>query len=150
MLSQDKKQALERRMASLGVFEDDLIEKFIRGTGSGGQKVNKTSSCVFLQHPTSKIEVKVQRERSREMNRFLAREELCSRLEEIAEKKKTGAQAGARKSPPPKAQTRSPCPRPQCRKETQARAQKRKPSKTGVSRLNESCLPALFGQHFPQ
>jgi protein subunit release factor B len=89
MLSTDKKEALEKRMASLGVFEDDLVEKFIRGTGSGGQKVNKTSSCVFLQHPSSHIEVKVQRERSREMNRFIAREELCSRLEEIAEKKKT-------------------------------------------------------------
>ncbi len=88
MLSTDKKEALERRMASLGVYEDDLVEKFIRGTGSGGQKVNKTSSCVFLQHPPSHIEVKVQRERSREMNRFLAREELCSRLEEEAEKKK--------------------------------------------------------------
>lgn len=81
MISVDKKKALERRLASLGVFEDDLIEKFIRGTGSGGQKINKTSSCVFLQHPPSSTEVKVQRERSRELNRFLAREELCDRLE---------------------------------------------------------------------
>lgn len=81
MISADKKEALERRLASLGIFEDDLIEKFIRGTGSGGQKINKTSSCVFLQHPPSRTEVKVQRERSREMNRFLAREELCDRLE---------------------------------------------------------------------
>lgn len=82
MLSQDKKDALERRMAALGIFEEDLVEKFIRGTGSGGQKVNKTSSCVFLQHPPSQLEFKVQRERSREMNRYLAREELCDRLEE--------------------------------------------------------------------
>ena len=74
MISVDKKKALERRLASLGVFEDDLIEKFIRGTGSGGQKINKTSSCDFLQHPPSSTEVKVQRERSRELNRFLARE----------------------------------------------------------------------------
>ncbi len=49
-------------MAAVGVFEDDLVEKFIRGTGSGGQKVNKTSSCVFLQHPPSHLEVKVQRD----------------------------------------------------------------------------------------
>ncbi|MGD1977908.1 MAG: peptide chain release factor-like protein [Akkermansiaceae bacterium] len=82
MLSPDKREALERRMALLGVFEDDLIEKFIRGTGSGGQKINKTSSCVFLQHPPTGIEIKVQRDRSREINRFLAREELCRRLEE--------------------------------------------------------------------
>ena len=45
------------------------------------EKINKTSSCVFLQHPPSNTEVKVQRERSRELNRFLAREELCDRLE---------------------------------------------------------------------
>jgi hypothetical protein len=38
MISVDKKEALERRLASLGIYEDDLIEKFIRGTGSGGQK----------------------------------------------------------------------------------------------------------------
>lgn len=88
MLSADKKETLERRMALLGVCEDDLIEKFVRGTGSGGQKINKTSSCVFLQHHPSQIEVKVQRERSREMNRFLAREELCNRLEERETQKK--------------------------------------------------------------
>ena len=35
MLSSDKKEALERRMAALGISEDDLIERFIRGTGSG-------------------------------------------------------------------------------------------------------------------
>lgn len=94
MLSSDKKEALERRMAALAIHEDDLIEKFIRGTGSGGQKVNKTSSCVFLQYPPAQIEVKVQRERSREMNRFLAREEICERLEERAAKKKmAGKQA---------------------------------------------------------
>ena len=88
MLSADRKEALERRMALLGICEDDLIEKFVRGTGSGGQKINKTSSCVFLQHHPSQIEVKVQRERSREMNRFLAREELCNRLEERETQKK--------------------------------------------------------------
>jgi len=95
MHSPDKKEALERRMASLGVFEEDLVEKFIRGTGSGGQKINKTSSCVFLQHPPTGIELKVQRERSREMNRFLAREELCQRLEE-KEAQRTLARKSAR------------------------------------------------------
>ncbi len=87
MLSSDKRKSLERRMAALGIYEEDLIEKFIRGTGRGGQKVNKTSSCVFLQYPPAQFEIKVQRERSREMNRFLAREELCSRLEERATQK---------------------------------------------------------------
>jgi peptide chain release factor len=97
MLSSDKKEALERRMAALGIHEEDLIEKFIRGTGSGGQKVNKTSSCVFLQYPAANIEVKVQRERSREMNRFLAREEICERLEEAAATKKMASKQAREK-----------------------------------------------------
>lgn len=88
MISADKKAALERRMSALGIEEDDLVEKFIRGTGSGGQKINKTSSCVFLQHPPSAQEIKIQRDRSREMNRFLAREELCNRLEGLTQAKK--------------------------------------------------------------
>ena len=69
-------------MTRLGILEKDLIEKFVLGAGSGGQKLNKTSSCVFLQHPKSGIEIKCQRERSRELNRFVARRELCERLEE--------------------------------------------------------------------
>ena len=48
MIGQDKREALKRRMVSLGTGEDELIERFIRGTGHGGQKINKTSSCVYL------------------------------------------------------------------------------------------------------
>jgi protein subunit release factor B len=84
MIGQDKRAALKRRMVDLGILEDDLIERFIRGTGHGGQKINKTSSCVYLQHQPSGIEIKCQAQRSREMNRFIARRELCERLEELA------------------------------------------------------------------
>jgi protein subunit release factor B len=69
-------------MARLGIREADLLEKFVLGSGSGGQKINKTASCVYLRHGPSGLEVKCQRERSRELNRFLARRELCDRLEE--------------------------------------------------------------------
>lgn len=79
---QDKWEQVERRMEELGIREDDLLEKFIRGSGHGGQKINKTSSCVFLQHASSGVEVKCQATRSREDNRLLAREELCRILEE--------------------------------------------------------------------
>lgn len=78
----EKWQALRERMEKLGIRDEDLTEKFIQGGGSGGQKVNKTASCVFLQHAPTGIDVKCQRERSRELNRFLARRELCERLEE--------------------------------------------------------------------
>ena len=70
-------------MAALGLLENDLIEKFILGSGSGGQKINKTSSCVYLKHVPSGIEIKCQRDRSREMNRYHARRELCDRIDEI-------------------------------------------------------------------
>ena len=80
-ITTEKRQALEERMTRLGIREQDLVEKFILGSGSGGQKINKTSSCVYLLHTTTEIEVKCQRERSRELNRFLARRDLCDRVE---------------------------------------------------------------------
>ena len=75
------KQRLFRRMQRLGISEDDLREKFILGSGRGGQKVNKTSSCVSLKHLPTGIEVKCQRSRSRELNRYYARCEICDRYE---------------------------------------------------------------------
>ncbi|MFH1475929.1 MAG: peptide chain release factor-like protein [Verrucomicrobiota bacterium] len=80
-VSQTKKDALTARMLALGVRELELDEKFIMGSGKGGQKVNKTSSCVYLHHHPTGLEVKCGQTRSREQNRFLARRELCDRLE---------------------------------------------------------------------
>jgi len=82
MLSKEKLDSLHVRMKSLGINEDDLVEKFILGSGSGGQKINKTSSCVYIKHIPTGTEVKCQQGRSREMNRYYARKELCQRLEE--------------------------------------------------------------------
>ena len=84
-LGSEKINALAQRMAALGVKEADLLEKFVRGSGSGGQKINKTSNCVFLKHLPTDVCVKCQMDRSREMNRFLARRELCDQLEAIRE-----------------------------------------------------------------
>jgi len=81
MISAEKKEQLQKRMRALGVEEDDLVEKFVRGTGSGGQKINKTSSTVYLKHESSGIEIKCQAGRSQSMNRFQARVELCEQLE---------------------------------------------------------------------
>ena len=82
MLSKPKSDQLSLRMAKLGVRESDLDEQFVRGSGPGGQKINKTSSTVWLRHRPSGIEIKCGRERSQVLNRFLARRELCDRLEE--------------------------------------------------------------------
>jgi protein subunit release factor B len=86
MITKEKSEQLQKRMEGLSIKEDDLVEKFILGSGSGGQKINKTSSCVYLKHIPTGIEIKCQRERSRELNRYLARKELCDRIEEIFHK----------------------------------------------------------------
>jgi protein subunit release factor B len=73
--------ALRQRMLKLGMREEDLEESFVRGTGAGGQKINKTSSTVVLVHVPTGIEVRCQRERSQSVNRLVARAELCDKLE---------------------------------------------------------------------
>jgi protein subunit release factor B len=74
----------ETRLAALGTGIADVEERFIRGSGKGGQKINKTSSTVWLQHRPTGIEVRCQRERSQAANRELAWMELCEKLEERA------------------------------------------------------------------
>lgn len=68
-------------MEKLGVSEEMLLEKFVLGSGPGGQKVNKTASTVYIKHLPSGIEVKCGKDRSREINRYLARRELCEKIE---------------------------------------------------------------------
>ena len=80
-VSPEKETALARRMAALGIREEDLDEQFIRGGGAGGQKINKTSSCVYLRHRPTGLEARSQAERSQSLNRFFARRLLCDRLE---------------------------------------------------------------------
>lgn len=86
-ITADKMAALDQRMQALGIREADLLEKFVRGSGAGGQKINKTSNCVFLKHLPSGVCIKCQMDRSREMNRYLAKRELCDQLDAIREGK---------------------------------------------------------------
>ena len=73
-------QRIQSRMALAELADADIEETFVRGSGSGGQKINKTSSCVQLKHlPTGTI-IRCQETRSREANRWLAREMLAERL----------------------------------------------------------------------
>jgi len=81
-VTQRKQEELEARMSALGVREADIEEKYVRSSGPGGQKVNKTASCVYLKHIQSGLEVKMQRERSQGLNRYYARKRLCELLEE--------------------------------------------------------------------
>ncbi|MBU4312299.1 MAG: peptide chain release factor-like protein [Candidatus Omnitrophica bacterium] len=90
--SSNKEAALKTKMALLGIKEADLEEKFIRSSGKGGQKVNKSSTCVYLKHKPTGIEVKCQKERSQVLNRFLARRILVNKIESLILGKKAAEQ----------------------------------------------------------
>jgi len=78
-----KEQAHLQRMKELNVCKDDIEETFIRASGPGGQKTNKTSSCVRLRHIPTNIIVKCQQERSQSLNRFLAHRHLLDQIERM-------------------------------------------------------------------
>ncbi|NLT69314.1 MAG: peptide chain release factor-like protein [Verrucomicrobiaceae bacterium] len=105
--------SLTQRMEQAGIFEEDLEERFVLGSGSGGQKINKTSSCVYLKHLPSGYEISCQETRSREKNRVIARTRLCEHFEKRAEVAK---QATARER-------------------ARRRYQRRKPSRAAKARL---------------
>lgn len=88
-VSQKKETNLMAKMRKLGIKESDIIEKFIRSSKKGGQKLNKTSSCVYLKHKPTEIEVKCQRERTQSLNRFLARRTLANKIEKLIFGKKS-------------------------------------------------------------
>ena len=80
---QKKINALEEKMADLGIQKQDIREKFIKASGRGGQKVNKTSSAVFLSHCPTGISVKVGKSRSQHLNRFLALRSLVEKIQAL-------------------------------------------------------------------
>lgn len=69
-----------------GIRREEVDERFVRGAGPGGQKVNKTSSTVWLRHLPTGIEVRCQAERSQSANRATAWRQLCEKLTELKRK----------------------------------------------------------------
>lgn len=80
-VSESKQKALLEKIKRLNIDVQKIEENFVRGGGKGGQKINKTANCVQLFYSPLQISVRVQRERKRSLNRFLALRELVEQVE---------------------------------------------------------------------
>ncbi len=67
----------------LELFPEDIEERLVRGSGKGGQKINKTSSCVQLKHIPSGVSVNCQKHRMQSANRLSAYKSLILKIEEV-------------------------------------------------------------------
>ena len=63
--------------------EEDLEEKFVKGQGKGGQKINKTSNRVVLIHIPTQVKIECQDTRSLQQNRKIARKRLRLKVDEF-------------------------------------------------------------------
>lgn len=84
-----KEKDLREKMEALNIREEDIEESFIRSGGKGGQHVNKVSTCVYLKHLPTGLEVKCQTERSQSMNRYRARVILYKKIDQMIKGKES-------------------------------------------------------------
>ncbi len=84
-VSPEKREALRGRIARLKIDLAAVEERAVRGSGPGGQKINKTSSGVQLRYDLfgEPVVVKWTRERSHALNRYLALRELVDEVEVV-------------------------------------------------------------------
>lgn len=80
-VSPTKIESLRKRIEQLHIQLNDIEETFTKGSGKGGQKINKTSSTVCLKYAPLNLIVKMSKDRSQSLNRFLALRELVDQIE---------------------------------------------------------------------
>ncbi|CAG8478557.1 RF-1 domain-containing protein [Gigaspora rosea] len=78
---QTKEESKKERI-TIVLNEKDLIESFVKGSGNGGQKINKTSNCVDLRHVPTGVRVVCQQTRSLQQNRSIARKIMIEKLDD--------------------------------------------------------------------
>jgi len=91
----DLSQAHLKLAEELKINPEDIEEHFTKGGGPGGQKINKTSSCVELTHAPTGIIVRVQKHREQSANRTSAYKLL---IDKVDEKKKGDESKRAKKA----------------------------------------------------
>jgi hypothetical protein len=77
--SRQLSKILQKQLPPL--VDSELSEKFVRGSGNGGQKVNKTSNKVVLVHIPTGVKVECHDTRSLEQNRKIARRRLQEKID---------------------------------------------------------------------
>ena len=92
MMTPETIAKIKSLMAEAALREVDFEESFILGGGPGGQKTNKTSSVVRRLHPATGIQVRCGENRSREINRWLARRALAEKILEREQGRKSAEQ----------------------------------------------------------
>lgn len=78
-----KREELREQLARLHIDLAAIDEQAVRGSGPGGQKVNKTHSGVLLRYRLDEelIVIRCTRERQHALNRFLALRQLANEVE---------------------------------------------------------------------
>jgi peptide chain release factor 1 len=88
----------EPEEVDIQINPEDVVEQACRSSGPGGQKVNKTSSAIRLEHIPTGITVRMQEEKSQHKNRAKAWRILRSRLYEHYQSQKTAERDAKRKT----------------------------------------------------
>ncbi|CAM9179877.1 unnamed protein product [Laminaria digitata] len=63
------------------LLDGDIEERFVKGSGPGGQKINKVRNCVQLTHRPTGISVSCQDSRELTANRHIARKRLREKVD---------------------------------------------------------------------
>lgn len=80
-VSKSKVDELEKKIVELGIDFKDIEESFIKGSGKGGQKRNKSSNTVVLKYKPLGLVSRCGGYRSLGINRFIALRNLVEKIE---------------------------------------------------------------------
>jgi len=106
-VAEGKEVDVSKRRELPKLNEDDLAETFVRGSGPGGQKTNKTSNRVLLVHEPTQIRVECHDTRSLQQNRKIARKRLRLKLDEHFHGNQSKSNLKAKKMASKKAKTKA-------------------------------------------